>query len=358
MHYVRPVYTVAIYGKDGTKYYVKKNKGGESNIVSSLTLTEPAGQLAQKAVITMVNKQVSGHGYPSTLFPVKSHVYIYAKGVGRESSTEVFRGTIWDTGLKNGPNGSEYTITCYDRLIYFMNTELLMYFSKGKSTKDIVSAIFKKKGVKMKYDYVSMTHPKLPLQGNLSDILTSDILEEVKKKKGKEYVVRNKKDTVYIETVGQNQTRYQVTRGTNGIMLDYGRTVTMDGMITKVIITGKTDSKDKTKIEATVKDAAKIKKYGTLTKIINKGEDTKLSEMKSEANYILKENADPKNEYEINCMDIPWVRKGDRISVEFSRGTLSGCIVKEITHNCDDTTMTMIVRKLKKIKKNGGLYAK
>ena len=158
---------------------------------------------------------------------------MYAKGVGKNKTTEVFRGFIWDTNLKNGSNGSEYSIICYDRLIYFMNTEILMYFSKGKSTKTIVTEIFKKKGVKLKYDYTSMTHPKLPLQGNLADILTSDILEEVRKKKGTRYVIRNKKDTVYIETEGQNVTRYQITRGAYGTMIDYTRSVTMDGMVTK-----------------------------------------------------------------------------------------------------------------------------
>ena len=356
MHYERPRYSVVIYAPNGNKYFVKKmgkSKLEESNVVTSLTLTESEGQLAQKVSITMMNKHINGFGYPSTLFPVRSRVYVYAKGVGKNKTTEVFRGFIWDTNLKNGSNGSEYSIICYDRLIYFMNTEILMYFSKGKSTKTIVTEIFKKKGVKLKYDYTSMTHPKLPLQGNLADILTSDILEEVRKKKGTRYVIRNKKDTVYIETEGQNVTRYQITRGAYGTMIDYTRSVTMDGMVTKVIITGKTEDNDKTKIEARV-SSKHIKDYGTLTKIINKDEDTKLSTIKSEARYILKENENPKKEYEVSCMDIPWVRKGDRIGVGFNKSGFTWCMVKEITHNCDDSTMHLVVRKLKKLKNASG----
>ena len=49
-------------------------------------------------------------------------------------------------------------------------------------------------------------------------------------------------------------------------------------------------------------------------------------------------------------MDIPWVRKGDKVLVQFDEKTLHGCIVNEITHNGDNNTMNMNVRRLKKLK--------
>ena len=53
-------------------------------------------------------------------------------------------------------------------------------------------------------------------------------------------------------------------------------------------------------------------------------------------------------EYDITAMDIPWVRKGDKVLVQFDEKTLHGCIVNEITHNGDNNTMNMNVRRLKK----------
>ena len=53
-------------------------------------------------------------------------------------------------------------------------------------------------------------------------------------------------------------------------------------------------------------------------------------------------------------MDIPWVRKGDRIGVGFNKSGFTWCMVKEITHNCDDLTMHLVVRKLKKLKNASG----
>ena len=86
-------------------------------------------------------------------------------------------------------------------------------------------------------------------------------------------------------------------------------------------------------------------KYGTLTKVVHKDEDTKLSEMKDEAKYILDENGAPHKEYDVTAMDIPWIRKGDKISLELSKGTYFSCIVEEITHKCDNSTMELNVKR-------------
>ena len=351
MVYYRPMYSVVVIPPKGKKYVVKAmsaSRGEAANLVTGLTLTEPKGQLAQRATIKMFNSKIDGHGYPSSLFPVKSRVFIYAKGAGVDKGKEVFRGYVWESNYtRSGSN--ELTLTCYDNLIYFMNSEALHYFSKGKKTKDVVSTILKKRGVKLKYNYSNIIHPKLPLSGTLADILTSRVLDETKKKTHTKYVIRSIKDVVHIDKEGSNQTVYRIPRGDNGLLIQYARLVTMDGMVTNVVVTGKTDEKGKTKVEAKV--PRHKEDYGTLTRIINKDQDTKLSEIKEEAKYILDENSLPHKDYDITAMDIPWIRKGDRISVEFHEGTFHGCIVNEITHNGDDNTMNLNVRRLKKLKK-------
>ena len=86
----------------------------------------------------------------------------------------------------------------------------------------------------------------------------------------------------------------------------------------------------------------------TASRVIYKDGDTKLSEAKEEAKYILDENALPQKEYDITALDIPWIRKGDRVRVELNRETLHQYVVNEISHNCDQGTMTLNVRFLKK----------
>ena len=133
------MYSVVVIPPKGKKYVVKamsSSRGEATNLVTSLTLTESKGQLAQRATIKMFNRYIDGLGYPSNLFPVKSRVFIYAKGAGVDKGKEVFRGYVWETNYTRS-DSSELTLTCYDNLIYFMNSEALHYFSKGKKTKEI-----------------------------------------------------------------------------------------------------------------------------------------------------------------------------------------------------------------------------
>lgn len=349
-NYIRPTYSVLIITPKGDKYRVKgmnDEVAKESNLITSMTLSETRSQLAQKAVIKMYNYHIPKHGYPSGLFPVRSRVFIYAKG-GGESEKEVFRGYVWETVKDSRAGGREVTLTCYDKLIYLMNSEAIYYFSAKKKTSEIIATLFKNKGIKHRYNYLSITHPKLPISGTLADAITSKLLDEVKKKKGVDYVIKADKGQVTIDKEGSNSKTYHITRGSSGMMIDYSRSVTMDNMVTKVVISGKTNEDGKTTVEDRV--TRNTNTYGILAKVIHKDEETKLSEIKAEAKTILDENALPHKEYNISSMDIPWIRKGDRIKVEFAIGELTDCIVNEVTHNCDDSTMNMVAKIQKKKK--------
>lgn len=99
---------------------------------------------------------------------------------------------------------------------------------------------------------------------------------------GTKYVIKSVKDVVHIDREGSNQTIYRIPRGENGLLIQYARSVTMDGMVTNVVVTGKTDENGKTKVETRVPRNKKT--YGTLTRVIHKDEDTKLSEIKKRPN--------------------------------------------------------------------------
>lgn len=305
-----PIYTVYIVNGT-TKYNV-------TPALDKIDRSDPEKQMAQFVTLSLANVKV-GSKLLSNILQVRDRVYVYADDGSKND--EVFRGYIWTNGAGEALEDEIFKMKCYDNLIYFQESEEYEYISAGKSTKTVTKTLTDKWGVKLEYSYESITHEKMVLRGYLSDILTADILDIVKDKTGKKYVVRSEKDVVHVKTAGSNTTIYTIKAGKN--LVSVSSEETMDGMITKVVILGKADDDDRSSIEATVKgDTAK---YGTLQKIINRDDSTSLADAKKEANTKIKEDGKPKRSYEISTTDIPWIRKGDKIKVE--AGTINKYLI-------------------------------
>lgn len=330
----KPTYSYTVYIiSGGTKYNVTKAVGG-------LNFAEPKGQIAQRVIVLLKDTQV-GNAMLSSIIKARDRVYIYAnEGSGEK---EVFRGYVWTRSKNTSLREDELRYTCYDNLIYFQESEDSLYFSSGKSTKDVVSSICSKWGIKLQYSYESITHAKLPLRGTLSDIFMSDVLDLVKQRKGKKYVVLSEQDTMHVKPVGSNTTIYHFLAGKNVTRTASGWT--MDGVITQVVILGKADKNDREPVEATV--SGKTSEYGTLQKIQSRSDNTTLADAKAEAKKTIDENGTPKWEYEITAPDIPWIRKGDKVYV--SAGEISGYkIVVDIDRTIEGkrADMTLVMEDL------------
>ena len=292
-----------------TVYIVSGNK--KYNVTSALLgldRAEPKGQIAQRVNLQLACVQVD-NSHLSNILKARDRVIIYADDGTRNE--EVFRGYLWSRVRTDSTSEKEIEYTCYDNLIYFQESEDSLYFSAGKSTRDIVSSICNKWGIPLRYSYESITHTKMPLRGRLSDIFTSSILDLVKKRTKRKYVILSERDTMVVKPVGANFTAYNFVVGKN-----ISKTVsgwTMEGVITQVIILGKADDNDRSPIEATV--SGNTSKYATLQSIQNRSEGTSLADAKLEARNTIDENGKPKCEYEITGPDVPWIRKGDRVHV-------------------------------------------
>lgn len=325
-----PVYTIYIIS-GGTKY-------NATPALVGMDRSEDDGQIAQSLTIRLANVQVGG-SWLSGIFKARDRISVYAND--GEKKDEVFRGFLWERTYNSSLENRELKFKCYDQLIYTQESEISEYFSSGKSTKDVCSSLCDSWGIKLKYSYKSITHGKLVLRGYLSDVFTADILDLVKERTGKKYVIRSDKDTMYVMPVGTNTTIYRFEAGKNVIETASGWT--MDGVITKVIIVGKADKNDREPIEATVK--GDTKQYGTLQKIYDRDSDTTLADAKLEAQKIIDEKGTPKWEYEISAPDIPWIRKGDKVYV--NAGDIKGNkIVKTIERSLENEqskmTLTLI----------------
>lgn len=320
-----PVYSVFVVSGT-TKYNI-------TGAVESLDWDEPEKQIAAKATIDLMNIKV-GSSQLYNLINEIDRVFIYANDGTRNE--EVFRGFVWTKAYKKTTTDRTLQLKCYDNMIYFQESEESEYFSSGNSTKTVMSTICKKWGVSLSYNYESITHSKLVLRGNLADIFTSDILDTVKDRTGKKYVIRSVKDVMQVNTVGSNTTIYTIKDGANAISSEIVKS--MDGVVTRVKILGKADKSDRKPVAATVN--GNTSKYGTLQKLIDKDENTSLANAKKEAQNIINEDGKPTIDYNIKTTDIPWIRKGDLVKVQ-SGAADKTLLVIGISHSISAKEKTM-----------------
>lgn len=327
-----PEYTVCLV--DGDKKY------NITPAVIDITMSHQDRQLAQSATITAANIKTASDKTICELMKVRKRIFIYAND--GEKKEEVFRGWIWTEYHDSDMESSELKMKCYDNLIYLQQSEDSLYFSKGKTTSAIMKKICSKWGIKLKFSYVSITHTKLVLKGTLSNIILSDILEKVRRKKGKRYVVYSKKNVMHIATMGANKKIYKIEKQNNAVEVRYQRS--LDDVVTKVKILGNAKDSGRVPTVATVK--GDTKKYGTLQKLETKSSDDSLSTAKKEAKYTIKEKGTPISEYTVTAPDIPWIKKGDKVYVEAGHITGKNLLVYGIERSISNKrkTMTLTLR--------------
>lgn len=196
--------------------------------VVSLDISDQEKQMAKNVKVSIMNVLVQGT-WLTSIVKVRQRLFIYADD--GEKMEEVFRGFIWSWDYRSAMEEREITLNAYDNLIYFQESEESEYFSAGKSTQDVLSSLCEKWGIRLEYNYKSITHDKLPLRGNLADIWTDDLLDLVKDRTGIKYVILSVKDAIQVNAVGSNTQIYCFQATENAILTKTG--CTMNGMITK-----------------------------------------------------------------------------------------------------------------------------
>lgn len=303
----KPEYTAYVIA-DGTKYNI-------SPAIESIDISDQKKQIAKCVTIQMMNTKV-GDKWLTGILSVTNRIFLYANDGSRKD--EVFRGFVWERAYKRSMTDRTFQLKNYDNLIYFQESDHSAYFSSGKKTKEVATSLCNDWGVKLEYTYESITHAKLPLRGKLADILTADVLDLVKDRTGKKYVILSEKDVAQIKPVGANTTIYHFTADQNAIQTS--SVCTMDGMVTKIVILGKADTDEREPVEATV--SGNTGRYGTIQNTVSRSENTSLADTKKEAQNIIDEKGKPREEFELHATDIPWIRKGDKVYIK--AGDLSG----------------------------------
>lgn len=326
-----PLYYVFVLAQKGAvKYDV-------SDIVETLKIADAQNELAGRINVTLMNVQING-SWLNGLFTVGDLVLIQADNGSGIKTVGTY--TIWskdyDSQLKK-----ILAVTAYDsKLIYLQKSEDVRFYPKGKDTKFIVSDICKEWGVNCEYSYESITHPLKQFRGDRISEMIIEVLEEARKKTGQKYVMYADADhDLVISSRGKNDTVYEFAAKQNAISTSSN--VSLEGVVTKVKIYSNSGEKKRDILEATVTGDTS---YGTLQRMITLSKNDKLADSKKEAEQLIKDNGKPKEKYSIEAVDIPWIKKGDKIKV--SAGDMTGNFyVISLSHDCTNKSMSMEVER-------------
>lgn len=304
------------------------------------TRQEPAEEIAQRVNMTMVQVKTS-RGYLHEILPLCTIIVLYA------NNTEVFRGIVWEWEFTSSLE-KEVSLMCYDHFIYAQRSKNNAFYSAGKSTRDIIADICSKNGIKLSYSYDSISHAKVVYRAQAVSEQILKTLDDAKSKLKSNPVARYDKGALTIGFQGQNKEVYVFNADQN--TLETSERVTMDQLVTKVIVVGKEDDEGRQKVEATVNGKTE---YGVLQEIVHRDSDSTIAQAREEAQKILDERGEPKRVITVTAPDVPFIKKGDKVKV--NAGSLNGeYAVLGVTHEESNRSMTMELEKFKIPTSSGG----
>lgn len=301
---------------------------------------EPTEEIAQRVNLTLAQVKTQ-KGYLHEILPLCTIIVLYA------NNTEVFRGIVWEWEFTSSKQ-KEVDLMCYDHFIYSQRSKNNAYYSAGKSTKDIISDICSKNSIKLSYSYDSISHAKVLYKAQAISEQILRTLEDAKSKLKSNPVARYDKGTLTIGFQGQNKEVYVFNADESAMSTN--ERITMDQLVTKVIVVGKEDDEGRQKVEATVNGKTE---YGVLQEVVQRDSDGTIAQAREEAQKILDERGTPKHIISVSAPDVPFVKKGDKVKI--NAGSLNGeFAVLGITHEETNRTMTMELEKFKIPTSTGG----
>jgi hypothetical protein len=301
--------------------------------VTKLSWQDPDEEVAQRANIT-VAQTMTKRGWLHSQLQLCVLVKIFANG------QEVFRGIIWEWEYDSSSKTREINLTCYDHFIYTQKSRDFGYYAAGKSTNDIISDICSKNGIKLQYDYQSIKHAKTVFKNKTIADQILYTLDEAKKKLKSEPVAIFDKQVLIVREKGANTDVYSFKSDKNTVSTT--ERLTMDRLVTKVVVIGKEDSAGRRSIEATVNGKLE---YGTLQEVVYRDGDDTIAAAKDEAQKILDDRGKPESDIRAEVPDVPTMRKGDKVHME--AGSLNGFFfVRGVTHNAETRSMSLELERM------------
>ncbi|GEO26223.1 hypothetical protein AAC03nite_20080 [Alicyclobacillus acidoterrestris] len=300
--------------------------------VRSLTFQENTSELAMSVQVDADNQQING-SWLHELAALGSWVVVWADwGAGKQ---EVFRGIVFvndpilDTNL-------HFQLTAYDPLIYLDKSKDDRYYPAGKTGAEILTDIFKSWNVPI--GSINGPNKKLGIQvfhGQTVADMVNSVLQQSVLAGDDIYLLQFSNGKVNVIEAGKNTPVYKLT--TNDAVMSVEDEWSIEDLVTRVKITGKTNPNGSVQTAATVDG---LTQFGILQEIISQQSYDGLAQAKQAAQMILQQNGQPIPNRQVTAVDIPFLRRGDAVYME--AGTLNGqYIISGIQHDAGSRTMTI-----------------
>ena len=307
-----------------------------SNIYTELTISEPDEELAQRTTIRLAN-MLTEDGYLSDILKLCTQIYVYCTINSKDE--ELFRGITWEWEYSSSKR-REIIITAYNKMIYLQKSKGNAYYSSGKSTESIAKDICSKWNINLNYSYKSITNAKVVYKNKTIAEQLMGLLDETESKVDEKYVCIMAQDVLYTKAKGSNKDVFELHAEKN--LISTSDKLTLDNLITKVIIVGKQEDSGRIPIEATIDGKLE---YGVLQDIVTRSSDNTLAKAKEEAEQLLKEKGKPQETIKVEAPDVPIIRNGDKIKIV--GGNLNSFFfINAITHNCHEKTMDLELERI------------
>lgn len=316
-------YDLELMTETGTVYNL-------SPILISMQWEDSKSELSQRGTFILVNTAMDG-AWLHMIGKIGCYIMVYSDwGEGRQV---VYQGKIWEWTYSSGGN-KELTLATYDNAKFLMQSRDSYYFSAGFDTKDILSTICSDWGIPLEYQWSkTMTHEKKILEASLAELILS-LVEEVSAHCDSTPVVYWKDNALTVVEQGKNEYVF---------FLDNLRTtstrhkISVNGLVTQVKILGTAEDDGRSAVETVVSGD---QSFGVLQHILTRDSDKTLEDAMAEAETYLKENGSPEEEISVVAVDVPFLRKGEKI--QLCAGSLIGFYhVLGVCHNATQKQMTL-----------------
>ena len=319
-------YTVIVLN-DGNEYDI-------TNAIQNISWEDLEDELAARMSFTSRNDEACETRVSEIATPGSWVVYMYSYNNG--TPVEAISGKIeeWSPFAKN--DSEVLRVKAYDILRDMQDSQDVIYSKRGRRTKKIIKKIFKKWKIPLAYyDGPNVKMGKLAYKEKLGSAIIK-ILDEAKKKGGKDAVLRASMNQVGVAAMCSNATVFHLEEGRH--ITEINHRITTSGMVTRVKVTGKQKKNGTTPIKATVNGETE---YGIRQKLYSRGKDETQKAAKKAAKAILDEDGSPKETISVKCVELPFIRKGDMISVDAETIDSGYYCVMSVSHSVDEMIMTL-----------------
>ena len=302
-------------------------------ISTGLGISEGAKELAAKIQLKVsAQAEFNGKSVSELLKPFVTIVVFADMGDGY---VEVCRGKIQKLSVTETNHDFYLDVEATDDAGELRKTQADFYFTADHTSTAILDEVFKKHGLQVVLNIADIKHSKKVYRGKYLADIVDDVLKDIREAGKGDYFVRSTCGKIEIVKRGDNLTcwSFDAAENVSKVSESYDASKT----VTQVQVVGKSKDEGHPPVEQTVNGRIDT---GTRKIIYRRPSNETPADAEKAAKKILDEQGEPKLKLTIETVDVPTLRKNDRIRLRTATGT-KFYTVSSARHNCVSRKMTL-----------------